>query len=68
MHPPPDINDEEGQFITYVLNDVQDFWKTTFAKNSQEYDDSVLVLFTDATSSGCGSASSATGPLLLPGG
>lgn len=65
--PAPDINDEDGQFITFVLNDVQDFWKTTFAKNNQTYSDAKLVLFTNATQSGCGEASSATGPFYCPG-
>lgn len=65
--PAPDINDEDGQFITFVLNDVQDFWKTTFAKNNRDYPDSKLVLFTDATQSACGAASSATGPFYCPG-
>lgn len=58
-----DITDESGQFAKDVLNDVQGTWQRLLGSR---YRNTVLVLFTDATSSGCGFAQSATGPFYCP--
>ena len=53
-------------FVTAVVNDVQATWSDIFAKTGRHYQDTKLVLYTDATSSGCGPANSAVGPFYCP--
>ena len=61
-----DPNDTSGQFVNAVTVDVQAFWTDRFAAASKQYTQTVTVLFTDQTQSGCGVASSATGPFYCP--
>ena len=53
-------------FVTAVVNNVQATWSDIFAKSGRRYVDTKLVLYTDATSSGCGPANSAVGPFYCP--
>jgi predicted metalloprotease len=53
-------------FVTAVVNDVQATWTDIFAKTGRPYQETKLVLYTDATSSGCGPANSAVGPFYCP--
>jgi predicted metalloprotease len=53
-------------FVSFVLDDVQAAWTEMFATSGQTYEETELVLFTDAVSSGCGPASAATGPFYCP--
>jgi len=55
-----------ADFISFVLDDVQNTWAREFAKAGREYQRARLVLFTDATRSGCGFAESAAGPFYCP--
>lgn len=57
---------DTDQFIAYVVSDVQDFWASTFSQSGRDYPETRLVLFTEATQSGCGPASAATGPFYCP--
>ena len=57
-------NDEAGQFATWVLNDNQAVWLKLLGS---DYRPTTMVLFTDATESGCGFAQAATGPFYCPG-
>src|SRR4051794_29448390 len=41
-------------FVTGVVNDVQDTWTRIFQEQGKSYQATKLVLFSDATSSGCG--------------
>ena len=61
-----DPGDTEGQFINAVTGDLQAFWEERFAAAGKEYPETVTVLFTGQTQSGCGVASSATGPFYCP--
>jgi predicted metalloprotease len=61
-----DPNDEMGQFVNAVTVDVQTFWGQEFADSGKSYSNTVTVLFTDGTQTGCGAASSATGPFYCP--
>jgi predicted metalloprotease len=61
-----DPKDNEGQFVNAVTVDVQGFWTDRFQAAGKQYTDTVTVLFTDQTQSGCGVASSATGPFYCP--
>jgi predicted metalloprotease len=61
-----DPNDTTAQFVNSVTVDVQGFWADRFSSAGQSYPETVLVLFTSQTQSGCGVADSATGPFYCP--
>jgi uncharacterized protein len=62
----PREGDEAAQFVAFITDDVQDSWARLFAEAGRQYEPTKLVLFTQATQSGCGAASSATGPFYCP--
>ncbi len=62
----PDPEAEEVDFVSFVLDDAQGFWEQQFQAAGRPYQRAKLVLFRDAVSSGCGQASSATGPFYCP--
>ena len=53
-------------FVSFVLDDVQATWTREFEGMGRSYERSRLVLFTDATRSGCGYAEGAMGPFYCP--
>lgn len=58
---------EMGNFMATVLADTEDVWNQVFSKNNiGDYEEPTMVLFTDAVSTGCGNASSASGPFYCP--
>lgn len=59
--------DRRAKFVKVVLADTEDVWGQIFKENGQQYTDPVLVLFRDGTQSGCGGASSSSGPFYCPG-
>ena len=61
-----DPNDTSGQFVNAVTVDVQTFWADRFSASGKSYQQTVTVLFTGQTQSGCGVASSDTGPFYCP--
>jgi predicted metalloprotease len=62
-----DPADQQAQFLNSVTVDIQTFWASAFQEAGKQYPQTVLVLFTQATQTGCGVASSATGPFYCPG-
>ena len=55
------------EFVTFVLNDAQDTWKRILPQTENaQYHDAKLVLFRDATQTGCGVGQSAMGPFYCP--
>ena len=58
---------EAGKFVSVILADTEDVWKTIFSAQGRTYVEPKLVLFTDITDSGCGTAQSASGPFYCPG-
>lgn len=58
--------DEMAKFVSVALADNEDVWKAIFTENGKVYEEPTLVLFRDATESGCGSASSSSGPFYCP--
>ena len=58
--------DELGQFVGVVVKETENLWTEVFRQNNQTYDPPTVVLFTDATQSGCGMAQSASGPFYCP--
>ena len=64
---PPTAEDEKlADFMSFVLDDVQNFWEDTFEQANKEYPRAKLVLFTESTNSACGGANSAIGPHYCP--
>ncbi|MES2649729.1 MAG: neutral zinc metallopeptidase [Bacteroidota bacterium] len=59
-------DEERAKFVKVVLADTEDVWNKIFASNGSQYKEPTLVLFRDAVSSACGSASSASGPFYCP--
>ncbi|MGZ5331675.1 MAG: KPN_02809 family neutral zinc metallopeptidase [Solirubrobacterales bacterium] len=67
--PIPEGSDPEAKqvaFVSFVLDDAQGFWAKQFAASGQQFQRAKLVLFRGAVASGCGQASSATGPFYCP--
>jgi predicted metalloprotease len=55
--------EELVDFVSFVLDDVQEFWPTKI----RGYEDAKLVLFRDLTQSACGLGQAAMGPFYCPG-
>jgi predicted metalloprotease len=54
------------QFVSFVLDDVQNNWTQAFASRGERYRLARLVLFRGATQSACGLGESAMGPFYCP--
>jgi uncharacterized protein len=57
---------KEVQFVSFVLDDVQNTWERVLPQAGVPYRRAKLVLFRDYTTSGCGAARAATGPFYCP--
>ena len=57
---------EESKFIEAILVDTEDVWAKIFQENNMQYQRPNLVLFTNSEETGCGSATSASGPFYCP--
>jgi predicted metalloprotease len=57
------VQDEQGQFVSYVLDDVQKTWDQLLP---QQYRHAKLVLFRGSVPTACGTGQSATGPFYCP--
>jgi hypothetical protein len=63
---PAPANDKEAQFASVVLKETETVWTTLFAQMGKQYEKPRMVLFSNNVQSGCGSASSSTGPFYCP--
>jgi predicted metalloprotease len=52
--------------VSVVLKDTEDVWNKLFADQGADYQEPGLILFSGSDQSGCGYASSATGPFYCP--
>jgi len=67
LSPADSIREEhEADFASVVLDSTQKTWAGIFRANNQPYHDAKLVLFRNATESGCGPAQTAMGPFYCP--
>ena len=62
----PDPDAELKDFVGFVVQDVQQSWTRAFANAEKQYEPTKLVLFEQATQTGCGVGSSQTGPFYCP--
>jgi predicted metalloprotease len=53
-------------FSTYVFSRTLNTWEPIFAASNEPFERAQVVLYRDAVSTGCGSASSAVGPFYCP--
>ncbi len=58
--------DDMSRFVAVVLADTEDAWHAIFQQLGREYQEPKLVLFSHQTRTGCGFASSASGPFYCP--
>jgi uncharacterized protein len=58
--------DKLASLVKVVLADTEDVWNELFRRSGQDYPEPTLVLFTGAVQSGCGGASSQSGPFYCP--
>ncbi|MDP9036208.1 MAG: neutral zinc metallopeptidase [Myxococcota bacterium] len=56
----------EVHFVSFVLDDVQATWEQALPRTGHPYRHAKLVLYTDATQTGCGFGDAATGPFYCP--
>ena len=58
--------EEQVQFVSFVLDDVENTWAKILPNYGAQFHPARLVLFRNSTSSGCGGAQSAMGPFYCP--
>ncbi|HEY9609791.1 KPN_02809 family neutral zinc metallopeptidase [Allocoleopsis sp.] len=59
-------SDRMADFVSVVLADTEDTWKSLFRQRGATYVEPKLVLFSGAVNSACGSARAAVGPFYCP--
>jgi len=59
-------NDENVQFVRAILGETEDVWGDVFQQAGKQYERPRLVLFSGAIRSGCGGATTASGPFYCP--
>lgn len=64
--PSQDPDAELVDFLSFVLDDVQEEWEEIFRLSGLDYADAQLIVFEAATQSACGGASEAIGPHYCP--
>jgi uncharacterized protein len=62
----PDPDAEMVEFVSFVLDDIQGFWRQQFAQTGRTYTPAKLVLFEDATRTACGTGEAGMGPFYCP--
>lgn len=62
----PPADDKMASFVSTVLADTEDVWKTVFTQGGGTYQEPRLVLFRGATATACGQGQAAMGPFYCP--
>lgn len=63
---PTPEEEQVTKFAKVILAGTEDIWTEVFAQNGLKYVSPRMVLFSGSTQSGCGNASSSTGPFYCP--
>lgn len=58
---------ELAEFVSVVLADTEVVWTKLFREQGLEYEEPILVLYTDSVQSACGAAGASVGPFYCPG-
>ena len=58
--------DQAGRFVDVVSTNVDDVWSAIFKQAGQRYTPPTVVLYDEATGTGCGTGQSAMGPFYCP--
>jgi len=61
-----DANERQDCRVVGTVNSLQEYWPDAFAEAGRQYTPATTVLFSDAVSTACGSATSAVGPFYCP--
>lgn len=61
-----DANSREDCLIVGVVNSAQNYWAAEFGRSGLQYEQADTELFSGATSTACGNATSAVGPFYCP--
>jgi predicted metalloprotease len=61
-----DANTKQDCRTVAIVNSVQEFWSDEFSRRGGSYQPATTRLFTEATQTGCGAATSAVGPFYCP--
>ncbi|MDZ7957205.1 MAG: neutral zinc metallopeptidase [Aulosira sp. DedQUE10] len=59
-------SDRMADFVSVVLADTEDTWRSLFQQQGKTYREPTLVLYSDAVESACGFTRSAVGPFYCP--
>jgi uncharacterized protein len=59
-------DDQNVQFVSVVLAETEDTWKTIFQQAGSTYEEPKLNVYSGASSTGCGFSSAAAGPFYCP--
>lgn len=59
-------SDEMSKFAATMMANTEDVWQKLFTNMNKTYTDPKMVIFTEASQSGCGFAQSAMGPFYCP--
>ena len=59
-------NNPQTDFIRAILGETEDVWSEVFQKSGHKYERPKLTLFSGGVRSGCGGATSASGPFYCP--
>jgi predicted metalloprotease len=63
---PSGVDDELADFVSVVLANTEDTWRSLFKRIGGTYEEPNLVLFTGMVESACGYAQAAVGPFYCP--
>jgi predicted metalloprotease len=59
-------DDPMAEFVSVVLRDTEETWGQIFSERGSAYEPPTLVLFTEATHTGCGVGQAVMGPFFCP--
>lgn len=58
--------DDPAKFVDFVTGDVEQVWTRLFRESGQTYEQTIVVLYEQGVTSGCGTTPSTVGPFYCP--